>query len=185
MRHERTTVFLGIPVPSTDPIFLAIVGVHVVLGLSAVIAGAAAMLSKKGRGRHSRSGKSYFWLLLGLFITMSMLSAMRWSPNRHLFVLGTLSFLAACSGRIAAGKYESRWLRVHVVSMGASYVLMLTAFYVDNGRNLPLWRDLPIWVSWVLPTAVGLPLILRALFRHPVILTSSRSGPGAPPPTIA
>lgn len=183
MAYERTTVFLGIPVPSTDPIFLAIVGVHVVLGLSAVIAGAAAMFSTKGRGRHSRSGKAYFWLLLGVFVTMSILSAMRWSPNRHLFVLGALSFLAGCSGRIAAARYESRWLRLHVVSMGASYVLMLTAFYVDNGRNLPLWRDLPRWMLWVLPAAVGFPLILRAFFRHPLILASLRSRMDAPPPT--
>ena len=182
MPDERTTGFLGIPVPSTDPIFLAIVGVHVVLGLSAVIAGAVAMFSTKGRGRHSRAGKSYFWLLLGVFLTMSTLSAMRWSPNRHLFILGTLSFLAACSGRIAAGRYESRWLRLHVVSMGASYVLMLTAFYVDNGRNLPLWRDLPTWALWVLPAAVGFPLILRALLRHPLILASLRSRVDAPPP---
>ena len=182
MSHEGTSIFLGIPVPSTDPIFLAIVGVHVVLGLSAVIAGAAAMVSRKGRGRHSRSGKAYFWLLLGVFITMSILSAMRWSPNRHLFVLGALSLLAGCSGRIAAGRYEARWLRLHVVSMGASYVLMLTAFYVDNGRNLPLWRDLPTWALWVLPAAVGLPLILRALFRHPLILTAVRSRSDAPSP---
>ena len=27
--------------------------------------------------------------------------------------------------------------------MGASYILLLTAFYVDNGKNLPLWRELP------------------------------------------
>lgn len=51
-----TTVVLGIPIPSTDPIFLAIVGIHVLFGLAAVIAGVVAMLSKKGRGRHSNWG---------------------------------------------------------------------------------------------------------------------------------
>jgi hypothetical protein len=52
--------------------------------------------------------------------------------------------------------------------MGASCVLLLTAFYVDNGKHLPLWRELPQIAFWLLPGAVGLPLILRALQRHPL-----------------
>jgi len=50
--------------------------------------------------------------------------------------------------------------------MGGSYVLMLTAFYVDNGKSLPLWRDLPTLTYWLLPAAVGAPLIARAIARH-------------------
>jgi uncharacterized membrane protein len=61
MTNESTTVVLGIPIPSTDPVFLAIVGVHVLFGLGAVTAGAVAMLSNKGRGRHSNWGTIYFW----------------------------------------------------------------------------------------------------------------------------
>ena len=56
--------------------------------------------------------------------------------------------------------------------MGTSYVLLLTAFYVDNGKNLPLWRDLPVILYWLLPAAVGLPLIVRALMNHPVVRQS-------------
>ena len=51
--------------------------------------------------------------------------------------------------------------------MGASYILMITAFYVDNGRNLPLWRELPQIAFWVLPALVGTPVILAALDREP------------------
>jgi len=40
---------------------------------------------------------------------------------------------------------------------------MLTAFYVDNGPHLPLWRHLPTWAFWALPSVVGVPLIMRAL----------------------
>ena len=47
--------------------------------------------------------------------------------------------------------------------MGISYIAMLTAFYVDNGKNLPIWRDLPPVAYWLLPSAVGLPLIIWAL----------------------
>jgi hypothetical protein len=52
--------------------------------------------------------------------------------------------------------------------MGLSYVFMLVAFYVDNGKQLPLWRDLPPVMYWLLPLAVGVPLIIAALARHPL-----------------
>jgi hypothetical protein len=52
--------------------------------------------------------------------------------------------------------------------MGSSYVLLLIAFYVDNGKNLPLWRELPPVTYWLLPTMIGIPLIVHALVRHPL-----------------
>jgi hypothetical protein len=58
--------------------------------------------------------------------------------------------------------------------MGLSYVFMLVAFYVDNGRQLPLWKDLPHFMYWLIPIAVGIPLIVRALVSPP--LAPTRSG---------
>jgi uncharacterized membrane protein len=66
MPNESTTIVLGIPIPSTNPVFLAIIGIHVLFGLAALITGAVAMLSKKGRGRHSNLGTIYFWCLFGV-----------------------------------------------------------------------------------------------------------------------
>jgi uncharacterized membrane protein len=175
MADENTTVVLGIPLPSTDPVFLAIVGVHVLVGLAAVITGAVAMLSKKGRGRHSNLGTLYFWCLFGVFVTMSALSFMRWADNYHLFILGTLSFASAYFGRTAARRRWHQWPRLHLTGMGASYILMLTAFYVDNGKNLPVWKELPEIAFWLLPSAIGVPVILYALFRHPLVLGLDRS----------
>jgi hypothetical protein len=168
MADENTTVVLGIPIPSTDRVFLAIVGDHVLFGLAALITGAVAMPSKKGRVRHSNLGTVYFWCLFGVFVTMSALSFMRWAENYHLFILGALSFASAYFGR-TAGRWR-QWPRLHLAGMGASYILMLTAFYVDNGKNLPLWKELPEIAFWFLPSAIGVPLILYALFRHPLIL---------------
>jgi len=175
MTSENTTVVLGIPIPSTNSVFLAIVGVHVLFGLAAVITGAVAMLSKKGRGRHSKFGTIYFWCLLGVFITMSTLSFMRWAENYHLFILGALSFASALFGRTTARWHWNQWLRLHLTGMGASYILMLTAFYVDNGKNLPLWKELPEIAFWVLPSLVGVPILIYALFRHPLVLGFDRS----------
>ena len=47
------TVLFGIPIPSDSPLFLSIVGIHVLFGLAAVIAGAAAMLSPRSCGHLS------------------------------------------------------------------------------------------------------------------------------------
>jgi hypothetical protein len=177
---NESTVVLGIPIPSTNPVFLAIVGVHVLFGLAALITGGIAMLSKKGRGRHSNFGIIYFWCLFGVFITMSALSFMRWPENYHLFILGALSFSSALFGRTAIRRrWHHQWPRLHLTGMGASYVLMLTAFYVDNGKNLPLWRELPEIAFWFFPSAIGVPLILYALLRHPLVLELSRSLPPA------
>ena len=52
--------------------------------------------------------------------------------------------------------------------MGTSYVLLLTAFYADNGKTLPLWKELPSLAYWILPAAVDTPLIVRPLLRHPL-----------------
>lgn len=172
---EATTVVLGIPIPSTDPLFLTIVAIHVAFGIAAVVAGGVVLLSQKGRGRHARVGLIYFWCLFGVFVTMSLLSVMRWKENYDLFILGALAFGAAYLGRRVAGRYQPKALRLHVASMGISYILMLTAFYVDNGKNLPLWRELPQIAFWLLPSLVGVPILLYALLRHPLINAVSRS----------
>ncbi|HKW11338.1 MAG TPA: hypothetical protein VJO33_13230 [Gemmatimonadaceae bacterium] len=54
-----------------------------------------------------------------------------------------------------------RQLRAHVISLGASYILLLTAFYVDNGKNLPLWNRLPSISYWRLASVIGVPCSMR------------------------
>lgn len=169
---DATTIVLGIPIPSTSPLFLTVVGFHVAAGLACVIAGAVAMLSRKGRGRHSRFGDIYFWCLTAVFASATALSVVRWAEDYHLFILGTLAFGAALLGRTAARRHWRSWPRLHIAGMGSSYVLLLTAFYVDNGKYLPLWKELPPIAYWLGPAAVGLPLIIYTLLRHPLVRRS-------------
>ena len=161
----------GIEIPSSDPVFLAIVGLHVLLGLVCTITGIIAMLSVKRAGRHPSFGSIYFWCLGGVFVTAAALAAVRWAEDYGLFILGALAFSVACVGRMARRKRWSNWVRLHITGMGMSYLLLLTAFYVDNGKSLPLWRDLPPITYWLLPAAVGIPLIVRALLWHPLART--------------
>jgi hypothetical protein len=165
--HE--IVVLGIPIPSDDPVFLATLSVHVPAGLICVVAGIVAMVSGKRPGRHPTAGAVYYWGLLVVFITATIVSVMRWADNYHLFVLGTLAFATASLGRTARRQRWENWLRLHIAGMGLSYILLLTAFYVDNGPNLPLWRHLPDAAFWVLPGALGAPILIHALLRHPLV----------------
>src|SRR5688572_25764445 len=128
MLPETTTVVAGIPIPSTNPIFLAVVGVHVFLGLVCVVAGAVAMLSPKRSGRHPTFGTIYYWNLVAVFITATGLSVVRWAEDYHLFILGVLALAAATLGRTARRRRWSGWVRLHVTGMGMSYILLLTAF---------------------------------------------------------
>ncbi len=164
----EVTIVAGLPIPSTSPLFLAVVGLHVLAGLIGVAIGAAAMLSRKGRGRHSTFGTTYFWSLVAVFLSATALSIVRWAENYPLFVLGALAMTSAYAGRMAARRRWPGFVRWHIAGMGASYVFLLTAFYVDNGKNLPLWRALPQIAFWCLPAVIGAPIIAYALLRHPL-----------------
>jgi len=167
MPGDTTNVF-WVPVPSADPIFLAVVRFHILVGVCCVVAGAIAMLSPKGRGRHSAFGTIYYWCLMVVVATATRLSVVRWADSYHLFLLGMLSLIAATIARTALRQCWRNWIRLHIAGMGLSYILMLTAFYVDNGKHLPLWKELPQIAFWLLPTALGLPLLVHALLKHPL-----------------
>jgi len=171
---DVTTTVAGIQIPSSDPVFLSVVALHVPLGLICVVSGALAMLSVKGPGRHPTAGTVYYWCSVALFGSATVLSTMRWSDDYHLFILGALTFAAVQVGRMARRRRWPGWVRMHIASMGSSYVLLLTAFYVDNGKQLPLWRDLPAWTYWTLPAVIGAPIMLWALLWHPRVKASGR-----------
>jgi hypothetical protein len=113
----------GFPLPSDAPQFLGVLAVHIAAAIWCVITGAIAMLSEKQPGRHPRFGTFYFWGLVVVFITMSILSAMRWAEDYILFVFGALSLGSAMVGRQAAPSRSMGRIRVHVVAMAASYII--------------------------------------------------------------
>jgi len=165
------TVVFGIPIPSSDPLFLAVVAIHVAVALAAVLSGAAAMLATKGSRVHIQAGSTFFWSLCAVFVTASALATIRWQDDAVLFALGAIAFSLAVFARSSAR--HRRRLRRHATGMAGAYIVMLTAFYVDNGKNLPMWRDLPPIAYWFAPTLVGVPILIWALLRHPLLRTTS------------
>jgi hypothetical protein len=155
---------LGDEVGSTTSVFLAFLAVHVIAGLTAVASGAAAALARKGSPRHIRAGRWFYRAITVVFATATILAAMRWRQDYYLFIIGAVAFTAATIGYQHRRRHRPGDTG-HIAGMGAAYVAMLTAFYVDNGPHLPLWDRLPAWAFWLLPTAIGTPVIARAVIR--------------------
>ena len=89
---------LGDQVGSTAPVFLAFLAIHVTAGLTAIITGAAAALSRKGSPRHIQAGRWYYRAITVVFATATILAAMRWRQDYYLFIIGAVAFTAATIG---------------------------------------------------------------------------------------
>ena len=165
----ETTDLFGIPVPSTDPVFIAFVVVHILISLFAVATGLIAMFAEKGKAVHNTIGKFYYWSMLSAFVTVIVLSVMRWPHNVHLLTIGTLAVAFTYVGRKLARSKPKNWTGLHLIYMGASYILLLTGFYVDNGKNLAFWNQFPQWFFYFFPSLVGIPIIVKVLLTHPLI----------------
>src|SRR5712691_1971732 len=166
---------LGDQVGSTAPVFLAILAVHVIAGLTAVITGAIAALARKGSPRHIRAGRRYYLAITTVFATAAGLAVMRWSQDYYLLIIGAVAFTAATTGYLHRRRHRPGDTG-HIAGMGIAYAATPTAFYVDNGPHLPLWDRLPALTFWFLPSVIAAPVIARAIFR------ASRSRPSRSPP---
>ena len=142
---------LGDQVGSTAPAFLAILAIHVIAGLTAVITGAAAALARKGSPRHVRAGRWYYRAITTVFATAAALAAMRWAQDYYLFILGAVAFTAATTGYLHRRRHRPGDTG-HITGMGIACTAMLTAFYVD-------YAEPP-----VMPTGAPEP-VLRCGFR--------------------
>jgi amino acid transporter len=94
--------------------------------------------------------------------------------DAYLVVLATLGYGFALGGYMARRFRREPWLRrvlgnqwisVHIVGMIGSYVVLWTAFYVDNAHLIPGLKELPTLTFWVLPTVVALPFLVVSLSR--------------------
>ncbi len=161
----RSIIVLGLEIPDAGIAFLIALSAHVLAAMTCVGAGALAATTRKRTGRHPSAGRVYLWALGVVSATATVMAAIRWREDRHLFAVATVAFGLALFGWRARRRHRPGWARWHGIGMGGSYVALLTGFYVDNGPQLPLWNRLPHWTYWVLPAAVGMPLIWWALRR--------------------
>lgn len=148
--------------------------VHALAGLTTGVTGVLAFRAPKSQGRHHRWGKCYLWAYAVVFLTATILSIQRWPADAYLFVLAMIGSGFALGGYVARRFRRAPWLMrvlgrqwvmVHLVGMIGSYIILWTAFYVDNAHLIPRLNRLPPLIFWVLPTAIGIPFIVRSLSR--------------------
>jgi uncharacterized membrane protein len=175
----------GLPIPDEGVVFDTALAFHITAGLTCVVTGALAATAPKRPGCHTLSGRIFLWSLAVVFASSTTMAVLRFAEDWHLLVIGTVAFGAGCLGYLARRGRRPGWLRAHIPAMGGAYIALFTGFYVDNGPHLPVWDRLPGLAYWLLPSLVGVPLILRALARRRLLrvrtVSPARPGSGVPP----
>ena len=166
----------GIGTLVKSSVFFPILGIHILAGLVCLVTGVAAIASEKRAGLHPMCGTIYHWGLAVLVISAVFLSAAHWTDDRALLVLGGISLGASFLGRTARRRHSQTWIGTHLLSMGCSFIAMLTAFCVEEGKNLPGLSALPGLTYWFLPTLVGALLIILAPVPHRMKLSTCCGG---------
>ena len=151
-----------------------VIGIHIAAGLTAVIAGLTAMLAPKRAGRHPRSGHVFLVAVGVVFATALGIVAAVPTPPTYLSPAASpcspprrVSPHDGSAGAAGSATTSPPW--------ASPTSRLLTTFYVDNGPKLPLWNLLPRSSFWILPAAIGLPLIARA--AAPTLHAEADNGP--------
>ena len=164
--------------------FLPLV-VHALAGLTTVITGVMTFRLPKCRERHPRWGRRYLWAYTLVALSATILSVQRWNADAYLFFLAMLGYGFALGGYAARrfrqeplmrSVFGKQWVIAHIVGMIESYVVLWTAFYVDNAHLIPLLNRLPPLTFWVLPTVIALPFLVVSIFRFAPRNTSGEVG---------
>jgi hypothetical protein len=136
----------------------AILSVHVVSGVAALVLGPLALLAARRRhGRRRQARDAYHWLVLAVCATAVALSALAWHRLWWLVPIAVLSYGLALVGELATVGGGRAWVRAH--GWGGSYIALVTALLVISVRNVSTTAQI---LAWALPAAVGLPLVIRA-----------------------
>ncbi len=145
-----------------------LLSVHITAGTTGLLLGPLALAVSKRAGWHPRLGVAYQGAVA--VMTASALGLAALAPGR-LWWLGLIAVAteaAALAGWVVRRRHRPGWLGWHIRLMCGSYPSFVTAALVVNWAS-PL--------AWVLPTAVGTPLIIWTVKRatHPSIRPNNPS----------
>lgn len=119
--------------------------VHILVGITAVGGDLGAMRTRKGSRWHRRWGTGYLATVLVLCTTGTLLALAQWPQDAHLLALAVLTAALAGLGYAAAKRRWVGWTGAHISGMGGAFIVMLSAFYVDNGPPCRAGGGCPPW----------------------------------------
>ena len=192
-----------------------LLSIHILAGTIALLCAALAISSEKGKKFHVLSGRTYFWCMVGIFLTAIPMSII--NSNIFLFLIAIFSFYLAFAGMRFAKNRKGiattiDWISVSLIILSGlgMWALAVIYFINDNSQYITLlvfgfialalgYGDYrshknktaigkerigkhltnmmagtiavitavlvvnvniePIWIWWVLPTAVITPII--------------------------
>jgi len=141
---------------------------HIVSGYLALVIGIAAMTAPKKRGRHTFSGRIYFWLVNIVCTSAVTMAVIHWEVSSYLFYVAIFSFLFNLYGYLAFKKKWKNWMTAHIAGMGGSYIAIVTGFLVVNQKHTEWLNDMPSFFLWLLPTIIGTPFIIKTGNKYEV-----------------
>ena len=111
-------------------------GIHIFVGVIALLSSALALSTEKGKKFHVLSGKSYFWAMVLIFLTAIPMSIL--NSNVFLFLIAIFSFYLAFSGMRFARNRSGVPTRVDLIAVnfmflsGAGMWILAIIFFINN-----------------------------------------------------
>jgi hypothetical protein len=135
---------------------------HVASGVAALALGPIALLVVEQRRRGAALLRdAYHWAVLVVCATATVVSVLAWARLWWLVPIGALSYGLALAGYLGSRNQWPPWMRAH--AWGGSYIALVTALLVVSVRGVSPVLEV---VAWILPAAIGVPLIVRAHTGH-------------------
>ena len=100
---------------------------------------------------------AYLLAVFATCLTAVVVSLLDWSRLWWLVPVAVLSHLLALVGCVAARRGWPKWAGAH--GLGGAYIALWTALLVVTVGDLSTTAEI---VAWILPAAIGVPLIVRA-----------------------
>lgn len=127
----------------------ALLLVHILAGVTALVVAPVAMVTAKGGPAHRRWGKVYFWMMAVVAVTALPLGL--WRPNYFLMLVAVFSFYFAFRGyRVLLRKHPERGDGARALDWSAAVATFLASAALIG---LGLLKPSPLWVR-LAPVAI-------------------------------
>ena len=120
-----------------------LLSIHILAGTIALLCAALAISSEKGKKFHVLSGRTYFWSMVGIFLTAIPMSII--NSNLFLFLIAIFSFYLAFAGMRFAKNRKSiattiDWIAVSLMILSGlgMWALAVIYFINDNSQYITL-----------------------------------------------